>query len=444
VLISLGRNRAGTTNGQWITDGLADKSVVTTRDNASGFPLYLYEDPGELHLAGTRGVERFPNLSRQFLADLCEALRLEATRPFGLPKGVRAEDVLYYSYALLQAPSYRTYWTHDLTGGFPPIPLPVSPGQLHQLAELGAALGQAHLLGPDLPDESGIRYIGVRRTEVVRPGWCRDTVWIDAGKTISGEGHRATEPGTGGFHGVPEEVWNFHIGGYQVCHKWLKDRKGRTLSDEDIAHYQKIVVALSETIRLMQEIDEVIEQHGGWPGAFQTSEGTGAPPEVIPFHPPTVEPIPEERYVSCVPLVPLKAAAGAFGDPQNIEEDDFEWVAVESRHRLRPGMFVAQVVGKSMEPAIPDGAWCLFRAPVEGTRQGKTVLVQLRDATDPETGQRYTVKRYTSEKAEKDDSWRHEKITLEPVNPGFDPIVLTAEDHGELQVIAEFIEVLGS
>ena len=70
----------------------------------------------------------------------------------------------------------------------------------------------------------------------------------------------------------PQEVWDFHIGGYQVCHKWLKDRKGRTLSDEDVAHYQKIVVALNETIRIMAEIDEVIEAHGGWPEAFQTGE----------------------------------------------------------------------------------------------------------------------------------------------------------------------------
>jgi hypothetical protein len=67
-------------------------------------------------------------------------------------------------------------------------------------------------------------------------------------------------------------VWNFHVGGYQVCHKWLKDRKGRTLSDGDIAYYQKIVAALSKTIRLMTEIDEVIEEHGGWPGAFASSE----------------------------------------------------------------------------------------------------------------------------------------------------------------------------
>ena len=83
-------------------------------------------------------------------------------------------------------------------------------------------------------------------------------------------------PGTIGFRGIPEEVWDFHIGGYQVCHKWLKDRKGRRLKkadlthyQNDLTHYQKIVVALNETIRIMQGIDEVIASHGGWPGAFQ-------------------------------------------------------------------------------------------------------------------------------------------------------------------------------
>ena len=64
------------------------------------------------------------------------------------------------------------------------------------------------------------------------------------------------------FDGVPKDVWEFHIGGYQVCEKWLKDRKGRALSNDDLNHYQKIVVALNETIRLMREIDDVIP---GWP-----------------------------------------------------------------------------------------------------------------------------------------------------------------------------------
>ena len=92
--------------------------------------------------------------------------------------------------------------------------------------------------------------------------------------------------------------------------------------------------------------------------------------------------------------------------------------------------------------AIPDAAWCLFRTPVEGTRQGKIVLVQLRDATNPETGQRYTVKRYKSQEAQEGDSWRHGKITLEPVNPDFEPIALTGADEDELQVVAEPVEVL--
>lgn len=272
-------------------------------------------------------------------------------------------------------------------------------------------------------------FIGGRVPEVEKVSWSNNTVWLDKAQTT-------------GFNGVREEVWNFHIGGYQVCEKWLKDRRGRTLSKDDIAHYQKVVVALSETIRLMKEIDEVIEQHGGWPGAFHTGEAKAAPGKVIPFRPRIVEAKPEERYVTCVPLVPLKAAAGAFGDLQKIEDDGFEWVEVKSRHTLRKGMFVAQVVGKSMEPAIPDGAWCLFRAPVEGTRRGKTVLVQLRDATDTETGQRFTVKRYRSEKTADCDSWLHEKIILEPVNHDFAPIVLSGANEGDLQVIAEFVDVL--
>ena len=156
-----------------------------------------------------------------------------------------------------------------------------------------------------------------------------------------------------------------------------------------------------------------------------------------------VQPHPEDRYVTCVPLVPLKAAAGAFSDPQHVEDDNWEWVAVDAKRRLRPGMFVAQVVGKSMEPTIPDGSYCLFRAPVIGTRQGKIVLVQLRNAIDPDNGERYTVKRYQSEKVTDGDSWRHARITLKPINPDFQPIELTGSEEGELQVVAELVEVLG-
>ena len=88
---------------------------------------------------------------------------------------------------------------------------------------------------------------------------------------------RYTEPGTAAeqgrvrinakqyFEGVPPEVWNFHIGGYQVCQKWLKDRRGRQLTYDDLTHYQRVVAALAQTIRIMGEIDTMIEAHGGWP-----------------------------------------------------------------------------------------------------------------------------------------------------------------------------------
>jgi hypothetical protein len=125
------------------------------------------------------------------------------------------------------------------------------------LASLGAELTALHLLESPKLDKPITEFTGGRNPEVEKVSWSKNTVWVDKAQTI-------------GFKGVPEDVWDFHIGGYQVCDKWLKDRKGRTLSKDDIAHYQKIVVALSETIRLMGEIDEVIDQYGGWPGAFVT------------------------------------------------------------------------------------------------------------------------------------------------------------------------------
>jgi len=171
-------------------------------------------------------------------------------------------------------------------------------------------------------------------------------------------------------------------------------------------------------------------------------EAADAQPAALPPQLRIVQPQAAERYVSCVPLVPLKIAAGAFGDPQHIDETGWDWVSFKTAHRLRPGMFVAQVIGKSMEPAILDGAYALFRSPVEGSRQGKTVLIQLRDSADPETGERYTVKRYASTKAKKDAAWQHERITLKPLNTDFQPIELTGADEGQLRVVAELVEVL--
>ncbi len=127
------------------------------------------------------------------------------------------------------------------------------------LARFGGELTALHLLESPKIDKPTTNFIEGKSPEVERVSWSNKTVWIDIAQTT-------------GFKRVPEAVWNFRIGGYNVCEKWLKDRKGRKLSKDDIEHYHKIVVALSETIRLMTEIDKVIEQHGGWPGAFTTGK----------------------------------------------------------------------------------------------------------------------------------------------------------------------------
>ena len=117
---------------------------------------------------------------------------------------------------------------------------------------------------------------------------------------------------------------------------------------------------------------------------------------------------------------------------------------LDTGRRLRPGMFVAQVVGKSMEPRIPDGSYCLFAKYEGGSRQGKTLLVRLRDAIDSETGERFSVKNYHSEKSSSDDGvWRHVRIVLKPLNPEFAPIELTTDDEAAVDTVAEFLEVVG-
>lgn len=151
----------------------------------------------------------------------------------------------------------------------------------------------------------------------------------------------------------------------------------------------------------------------------------------------------EDRYRTHVPVYTLKAAAGGFGESQQVDPDG--WVAPPVTRTLAEGMFVAQVIGRSMEPRIPDGAWCLFKAPVTGSRQGRIVLVQHHSIHDPETGGSYTVKRYESEKEQAEDGeWHHCVIRLLPLNPEFDAILLDAVREGEVAVVAELIEVLPS
>ena len=142
----------------------------------------------------------------------------------------------------------------------------------------------------------------------------------------------------------------------------------------------------------------------------------------------------------------MAIAAGGFlaGDAPEPEG----WVNAPKhgfQKRLSEGMFVTRVVGESMAPTIKNGSYCVFRSPVEGTRQGRIVLVQKRNMTDPETGGSYTVKRYQSTKSMGEEGWRHESIRLIPDNPDrekYPILAFSPEDDADLRVVAEFIQML--
>jgi phage repressor protein C with HTH and peptisase S24 domain len=107
-------------------------------------------------------------------------------------------------------------------------------------------------------------------------------------------------------------------------------------------------------------------------------------------------------------------------------------------------MFIARVVGSSMEPLIPANSYCLFREARAGSRQGKRVLVWHAGVTDADTGGQFTVKVYESEKQVTEEGWQHTRITLRPLNPDFEPIELTPREAGDVRVLAEFVEVVGA
>ena len=261
---------------------IADDSMVSNRTRERGylFPLYLYpvvsSGSTSLFRRWAEGKDgRTPNLDSGFVEQIATAteFRFVSDGCGNLRTTFGPEDIFGWIYAVLHSPTYRDRYEAKLQLDFPRLPVPGSSELFRELVKAGHELLALHLLDSLELDQLITNYVGPKNPEVVHVGWSYDTVWLDAGKTIARKGHRAMNAGIVGFQGVPQEVWDFQIGGYQVCHKWLKDRRGRTLHEEDIVHYQKIVVALHETIRVMAEIDEVIEGLGGWPSAFWKSIG---------------------------------------------------------------------------------------------------------------------------------------------------------------------------
>lgn len=232
------------------------KSVVDLnmfyRGGGMVFPLYLYPETSL-----ESNAERIPNLNMEIVDRIADNLKLTFVPDSkfvtdlkeGLDEVFYPEDILDYIYAVLHSPSYREKYKEFLKIDFPRVPYPADAAHFWKLVELGREIREIHLLESPAVEHYITQYPedGDNLVEKIRFEKDASTPLSTSGKVYI----NAIQY----FANVPETAWNFYIGGYQPAQKWLKDRKGTTLDFEDILHYQKIIVALTETARLMQEVD---------------------------------------------------------------------------------------------------------------------------------------------------------------------------------------------
>ena len=223
-----------------ITDTITENVYISNRDSESGhvFPLYLYSSPEELGIS----TERSLNFKPAFLTAFSEALGLPQVAPFSLPEDISPEEILAYIYAVLYSPTYRERYYEFLKYGFPRIPLPQDIDQFRTLAGLGQRLMDWHLL-KDVQIPPMHRFEGEGDGVVSQIRYVDGRVWINPNEY---------------FTDVPVAVWEYEVGAYQVCEKWLKDRRGEALRREDVRRYRSILVAVAETLRVMERIDGVL------------------------------------------------------------------------------------------------------------------------------------------------------------------------------------------
>ena len=230
------------------TSCVCTHKIVTVYDRSFVFPLYLYPTEGEMQFG--EGHRRL-NLNPEFIKSVSEKMGLKFVEDGrgDLKETFGPEDIFNYTYAVFHSPTYRTRYAEFLKIDFPRLPLTSDIALFQALADKGAELVSLHLVASPVFNNLITRYPVTGSNVMEKVSYNENTRQVYINKEQY-------------FEGISPEVWNFHIGGYQVCQKWLKDRKGRTLTYDEITHYQKVIIALKETIRLMSEIDTLIP---GWP-----------------------------------------------------------------------------------------------------------------------------------------------------------------------------------
>ena len=247
----------------FISKLISDQGAVRpgTTSTSTMSPLYTYpiKEDGVF-----KDEKRKPNLNQEIVSQIAKKIGLAFTNEKEDTKNTFAPiDILDYIYAVLHSPTYREKYKGFLKIDFPRVPYPKDATIFWKLVKFGGSLRELHLLESDLLDDHFINIIGCKGV-VSDP---KKNLLVDRKMTKNSIGYVA-ETNTHGnvwindiqyFSNVPLKAWEFYIGGYQPAQKWLKDRYGRNLLNEEVTHYQKIIVALNETHNLMQEIDNHCE-----------------------------------------------------------------------------------------------------------------------------------------------------------------------------------------
>lgn len=236
-------NRGLSQGYNFVSRNILDSHLLdSAADSLQSMPLYFYPEVKGQQSIG-QSTERIPNLNTEILKQIAGKLGSTFTNEKETTKDTFAPiDLLDYIYAVLHSPAYREKYKEFLKIDFPRVPYPKDADSFWKLVEKGKAIRELHLLESPLLEQRITQYpiAGTNQVGKVR---------YEDGKVYINELQY--------FSNVPQIAWEFYIGGYQPAQKWLKDRKDRTLNFEDINHYQYIIIALTETARLMKEIDDL-------------------------------------------------------------------------------------------------------------------------------------------------------------------------------------------
>jgi len=230
-LITVRQVAEGAFNHTFITDSIIESRVtLSNKGIAFLFPLYLYPDKKDMF--SNTEQKKQPNINPKLFTVLSQAYSKQPT----------PEQIFYYIYAVLHSNIYRTKYAEFLKIDFPRVPFTKEYELFSRMVEYGKRLVDLHLLKSKELDPPVAKLHGQGDRKVEKVKYEDDKVYINKNQY---------------FEGISPEVWEYQIGGYQVCYKWLKDRKGKNLSAEDIKHYCKVVTALQRTMGIQQTIDEI-------------------------------------------------------------------------------------------------------------------------------------------------------------------------------------------